>query len=250
MRVGLRNTVRATTREEVDLALRSADRVVVEGEDALIAYAIAEVSQQSPDPPRPKMSLEPPGRVEAPPSPAYARTPTPRVGPAPARRRMFPWVAVAMVGILVAVGLVLFLFLKPQAPPGPRPVVSRPAEVGAGGKGPQTSVNPLTADSATAPPSSAPGPPTAPTTAPDLPAPGPGAAAAAAPDRGLAASLAWPAVAIVALVTMFLLARQAIAGGSDVKVEWKVTEKVSGRLVITKVVRRPARKPRMLQNTA
>ena len=34
---------------------------------------------------------------------------------------------------------------------------------------------------------------------------------------------------------LFLLARQAISGGSNVTIVWKVTEKVSGRVVITKV---------------
>jgi hypothetical protein len=48
-------------------------------------------------------------------------------------------------------------------------------------------------------------------------------------------ALAWPAVSIVAIVALFLIARQAIAGGRNVEISWKVTEKVSGRVVITKV---------------
>jgi len=42
-------------------------------------------------------------------------------------------------------------------------------------------------------------------------------------------------VAIVAIVALFLIARQAISSGSNVTIVWKVTEKVQGRLVITKV---------------
>jgi hypothetical protein len=48
-------------------------------------------------------------------------------------------------------------------------------------------------------------------------------------------SLAWPAVVIVAIIALFLIARQAIAGGRNVEISWKVTEKVKGRVVITKV---------------
>jgi hypothetical protein len=48
-------------------------------------------------------------------------------------------------------------------------------------------------------------------------------------------SLIWPPVAIVAIVALFLIARQAISTGRNVEISWKVTEKVSGRVVITKV---------------
>jgi hypothetical protein len=44
-------------------------------------------------------------------------------------------------------------------------------------------------------------------------------------------------------VALFLIARQAIAGGRNVEISWKVTEKVSGRVVITKV-RTPVRRQR------
>jgi hypothetical protein len=50
-----------------------------------------------------------------------------------------------------------------------------------------------------------------------------------------APSLLWPLVAIVAIIALFLIARQAISSGSNVTISWKVTEKVSGRVVITKV---------------
>ena len=51
----------------------------------------------------------------------------------------------------------------------------------------------------------------------------------------LVQALAWPAVTIAAITALFLVARQAIAGGRNVEISWKVTEKVSGRVVITKV---------------
>ncbi|TGX49608.1 hypothetical protein E5A73_19025 [Sphingomonas gei] len=47
--------------------------------------------------------------------------------------------------------------------------------------------------------------------------------------------LVWPTVALIALCMMFFLARQALTIGSNVRFEWRVTEKVSGKLVITKV---------------
>ena len=55
--------------------------------------------------------------------------------------------------------------------------------------------------------------------------------------------LMWPVVSIVAILALFLIARQAIAGGRNVEISWKVTEKVSGRVVITKV-RTPGRRQR------
>ncbi len=54
----------------------------------------------------------------------------------------------------------------------------------------------------------------------------------------IAQALAWPAVAIIAIIALFLVARQAIAGGRNVEITWKVTEKVTGRVVITRVTNR------------
>jgi len=48
-------------------------------------------------------------------------------------------------------------------------------------------------------------------------------------------SLLWPLVAIIAIVALFLIAWKAISTGSNVTITWKVTEKVQGRVVITKV---------------
>jgi hypothetical protein len=49
------------------------------------------------------------------------------------------------------------------------------------------------------------------------------------------APLMWPLVAVVAIVALYLIARQAISSGSNVTITWKVTDKVAGRVVITKV---------------
>ncbi len=53
--------------------------------------------------------------------------------------------------------------------------------------------------------------------------------------------LAWAAMTAAAIVALYLIARQAISSGSNVEIHWKVTEKVTGRLVITKQAR-PAKK--------
>ena len=55
-------------------------------------------------------------------------------------------------------------------------------------------------------------------------------------------ALAWPAVAIVAIISLYFVVRQAISGGRNVEISWKVTEKVSGRVVITKVGTRANRR--------
>jgi hypothetical protein len=48
-------------------------------------------------------------------------------------------------------------------------------------------------------------------------------------------------VALVAITFLFLIARQAITSGSNLTISWKVTERVSGRVVITKVRERATR---------
>jgi hypothetical protein len=52
--------------------------------------------------------------------------------------------------------------------------------------------------------------------------------------------LVWPTVVTVAIIALFLIAWKAIASGQNVEIGWKVTEKVTGRVVITKVKRRTA----------
>jgi len=60
-------------------------------------------------------------------------------------------------------------------------------------------------------------------------------------DWTILPSLLWPLVAIIAIVAVTLIAWKAISSGSNVTIQWKVTEKVSGRVVITKVRERVPR---------
>jgi hypothetical protein len=57
-------------------------------------------------------------------------------------------------------------------------------------------------------------------------------------------SLVWPLVAIVAIIALFLIARQAISSGHNVEFTLTVTEKVKGRVVLTKVPKRAPRRPK------
>lgn len=64
-------------------------------------------------------------------------------------------------------------------------------------------------------------------------------------DNELTAQLAWPIVAIVAIIVLGLIASKAISHGQNVELEWKVTSKVTGRLVLTKVeVKQTTRRPK------
>jgi hypothetical protein len=51
----------------------------------------------------------------------------------------------------------------------------------------------------------------------------------------LVQTLVWPAVLLAAIIALFLIAWRAIGGGHNVEISWKVTEKITGRVVITKV---------------
>ena len=46
--------------------------------------------------------------------------------------------------------------------------------------------------------------------------------------------MVWPVVTLVSIIALFLIAWKAIAGGRNVEITWKVTEKVQGKVVITK----------------
>jgi hypothetical protein len=49
------------------------------------------------------------------------------------------------------------------------------------------------------------------------------------------AKLGWIAVALVAIVVVYLIVSKAIDGERNVELAWKITEKVSGKLVIKRV---------------
>jgi len=53
--------------------------------------------------------------------------------------------------------------------------------------------------------------------------------------------LAWAGVAVVAIVALYLIARQAIAGGQNVEISWKVTSKVEGKVIISRMQSRKQR---------
>jgi len=51
----------------------------------------------------------------------------------------------------------------------------------------------------------------------------------------------WPAVTVISILALFLIAWKAIGGGRNVEITWKVTEKVQGKVVISKVQARRSR---------
>ena len=55
-------------------------------------------------------------------------------------------------------------------------------------------------------------------------------------------SIVWPLVVLVAILAVFSIMRKSIDSGSNVEVSWKVTERFSGRLVITKVTTRTSKR--------
>lgn len=57
--------------------------------------------------------------------------------------------------------------------------------------------------------------------------------------------LAWAGVAVVAIVALYLIARQAIAGGQNVEISWKVTSKVKGKVIISRVQPRKQRQAKV-----
>ena len=69
---------------------------------------------------------------------------------------------------------------------------------------------------------------------------------AAAPDDpgSTIVQLGWIVVALAAIAAVYKLAQLAVASGRNVEISWKVTEKVSGKLVIAKVRGRAVRPAR------
>jgi hypothetical protein len=250
-------TVRATTKEEVDAALARADQITVEGDDELLSYAVNKAARDpenqiaveledtgwrplEDDGPAPEDDSSTPGAARPiesdntptawPPIPPLVQRSAPPSSPSP-NRRFTVAVAAAFATIVIITGLSWLLFSAPTND------ASHPAET----------LKPI-------PQSAAPVPTPAPDTAPIPPligaAPVSPRPPALPPEPSPTPrsdfwanlpSLIWPLVAIVAIVALFLIARQAISTGRNVEISWKVTEKVSGRVVITKVRQRATR---------
>lgn len=228
--------VRVTSKEELDSALASADQVIVEGDDQLLSYAAAKASHE----PQLSSVVIEIGRHSISVGANVAgsavvtgdnnkisntwaeyakKKPPPLPSPFPSRSTAW-WSARKssgfrlLLGLFIAFALLaplsLWYFASPAVDHAKLLIVTEglqsPAVTGTQGD--------ITISR----------PPNPPSTLPN---------SSSTPQ--VLQSLAWPAVAIVAIVALFFIARQAIAGGRNVEISWKVTEKVTGRVVITKV---------------
>jgi len=188
-------TVLATTKEEVDAALATADQITVEGGDELLSYAVDKAAED----PENRITFkaftgdEDEKRRAA--LTLLRAEEKPRAGANWSPR----FVVVSAVIALLLIVIIFNLVIWQGAPIRPTPL---------------------------------PGPPEPP------PAP----VHTTTDFWAILPSLLWPLVAIAAILALFLIARQAISSGSNVTTVWKVTEKVSGRVVITKVRERAPRK--------
>ncbi len=236
--------IRVTTEQELDSALATADQVIVEGDDRLLSYAATRASGD----PKNSVAVEVGGRSisvgadfpgttwmehgsedsAALPGPAEVGATSARL----AGRRGPVWkIALYVVLPCLLLGVLGGSFVLQTRLPSPlpaAPVVTPP---------PTTQPERPNAAPLRAPPGAA-----GPTRGIHV-SPGPPPAAASPDVAAVLQTLAWPAVSIVAIVALFFIARQAIAGGRNVEVSWKVTEKIAGRVVITKV-RTPVRRER------
>ena len=188
-------TVRVRTKEELDAAFATADQIVVDGDDSLLSYAVSKASN---DPENNQVSVDfEPGPREL-----------PRTGKADVALRvravggisspLLPLVlAVAVAVLAILVGAYYYYYYSAAIHISPQGI-----------KPPGPTTPPLVFAPTTPPPSDF---------WSNLP------------------SLMWPLAAIVAIVALFLIARQAVSSGSNVKITWQVTSKVGGCVVITKV---------------
>lgn len=229
MRLHPARIVRATNEQELDSALLSADQVIVEGDDRLLSYAVAKASTDSEN----QIAIELPLRsfsVDQYSANVITDSPSAHIGPrgdleelrladvdgVRAVRSFFPFPRSRTIRILLFV-IPLLVLLVVFASYWSIPQVH---QITSGSSSPSVITNH--------------GVITDPGTGADVKVTSPPST-----DVYYALhALAWPAVSIVAIVALFLIARQAIAGGRNVEISWKVTEKVSGRVVITKVTTR------------
>jgi hypothetical protein len=213
----LRRIVRATTEQEIDSALAwSADQVIVEGDDRLLSYAVAKASKN----PEHEIDIqiekkiegrgfaEPPSIFDDEPRTQRPEQPHPSASSASAssisiRRRRSLVIPLFITGV-IAVLIVMAVSIVQNS--GRDVILEDPK-----GK-----------------------PETGPVIAPS-------------PDSGrdvisLVQTLVWPTIVLAAIIALFLIARQAIGSGRNVEVNWKVTEQITGRVVISKVRTRTAAK--------
>jgi hypothetical protein len=230
--------VHATTEQEIDAALETADQVIVEGDDRLLSYA---VNQAAADP---LSTIE----VES-------GQQTISIDVKPEQRRS-EWRrgATILFGLSLVISLLglgaAYLLTRTadeaedhvilessNRPPPPQlpPPASPPRPVGS-----ENPRSPLPGPSAPEkPPSGAPTPgPT--TTGPQPPSPDP----RPSDTLTLVQMLIWPVVTLAAILALFLIARQSIGSGRNVELTWKVTEKVQGKVVISKTQKRAPVRPR------
>jgi hypothetical protein len=231
--------IRVTTEEELDSALASADQVIVEGDDRLLSYAATKASGD----PENHVAVEVGGRsisvggtgdrttvqarsYPAPPSPVIAPTGlaeasalAPRGGPP---RRTMVIIVVLLFALFSGLGGYFGLGTRWFVPSSPDTAQPSPAPPPADGRISGGLAAPL----------------------PPSPVPSPSNTVSPSTNVSMVLqTLSWPAVAIIAIAALFFIARQAIKGGRNVEISWKVTEKLAGRVVITKV-RTPSRKVR------
>ena len=209
--------VRATTEQEIDSALATADQVVVEGDDQLLSYAVGKASAD----PQNKIAVET-GEVTTTVTPTTDAAGQPIEETGRPRKAIFFFLSSLVVVAIVSIVFLVFAthvsdyllgnMNQLRAPP---PTASTGPVTGTLPSGPGTSGTPIIrgtskpADDST---------------------------------LTLVQTLVWPVVTIVSIIALFLIAWKAIAGGRNVEITWKVTEKVQGKVVITK--QRAAAKPR------
>ncbi len=242
MRFRPTRVVHVTSKDELDAALLSADQVIVEGSDQLLSYAVAKASH---DPELARVDVQigdrsiSVGRDAAGDGstrdgdsgvPASRRSDDFGAPPAAARRLTFLVLGLCLA-VMTLAAIAAMLYLHSPVTNSVVPSTGSPPPASAG-SGREVTTSPAPAPSPSPPPASAGSAIDVPTS-PAPPPPRSPPPASSVPE--ILQSLAWPAVAIAAILALFLVARQAIAGGRNVELSWQVTEKVSGRVVITKV---------------
>jgi hypothetical protein len=212
--------IHATTEQEIDAALESADQVIVEGDDRLLSYALGKASVD----PQNKITVET-GEITTTIRPADD---TPAVNKWKWGKRFL--LLLLFFGLCGLASLLLVYHETPlqNVAKGAGPVIGEPA--GGPPAPPRPPALPRAPSEGVSVPSEGELPPSQPPASNDY-------------MLTLIQTLAWPAVTIVSIAALLLIAWKAIGAGRNVEITWKVTEKVQGRVVIQKAQAR-TRKPR------